>query len=593
MKISQLSIENFRGVQTASLLFPDHAVLIGDNNVGKSTILEALDLVMGPDRLSRQSPIDEHDFHLGRYIAEPGSAEPEQLVIEPETPPQIIVTVTVTNLSEEQSIHFGDYIEWWDTSKQALYDTPDAQGLDASSAIPALRVTFVGNYDSDEDDFEGHTYYTRTLTENETPDPFTKRDKQKCGFLYLRSIRTGTRALSLERGSLLDIILRLKEIRPKMWEATLAELSAFDVASDPELGISGVLGSIDAALKKYVPREWGIQPHLRVSTLTRRHLREVITAFIDTGIGSYSAPFFRQGTGTINMLLLAMLSQIAEDKQNVIFAMEEPETAIPPYAQKRIVHELRKLSAQTLFTSHSPYVLEEFSLDETIILDRSADGELRQSTIVLPDSVKLKRYRQQFRTRFCEALLARRVLIAEGATEATALPAAARRLSELNPTTYAALEALGISILDAGSETQVEDLASLYKSLGKEIFALCDKQPDERKKAIEGKVNTLFMHEEAGFETLVFKNTTQEALERFATELDWPPHLKNRYPSLKKNAAAALSEYFAWSKGNWGLADFLGQCSEVEIPKWIRDVCVSLKKVGEPLTAPPGIKSAG
>jgi len=76
--------------------------------------------------------------------------------------------------------------------------------------------------------------------------------------------------------------------------------------------------------------------------------------------GDHAAPFFRQGTGTINMLVLAMLSQIAEDKQNVIFAMEEPETAIPPYAQKRIVHEIRKLSSQSIFTSHSPYVLEEF-----------------------------------------------------------------------------------------------------------------------------------------------------------------------------------------------------------------------------------------
>ena len=46
------------------------------------------------------------------------------------------------------------------------------------------------------------------------------------------------------------------------------------------------------------------------------------------------------------MLVLAMLSQIAEDKQNVIFAMEEPETAIPPYAQKRIVHEIRELASQ-------------------------------------------------------------------------------------------------------------------------------------------------------------------------------------------------------------------------------------------------------
>jgi putative ATP-dependent endonuclease of the OLD family len=572
LKACQLSIENFRGVKAATLFLPDHAVLIGDNNVGKSTVLEALDLVLGPDRLSRPSPIDEHDFHLGQYLAyAQGDAANEK-----DTPPRIIVTATVSGLAEEQQVHFGDYIEWWDQSKQALYTAADAKGLDASSAVPALRVTFVGSYDTAEDDFLGRTYFTRTLDENETPQPFTKRDKQKCGFLYLRSIRTGTRALSLERGSLLDIILRLKEIRPKMWEATLAELSALDVASDPELGVSGILGSIDAALKKYVPREWGIQPHLRVSALTRRHLRDVITAFIATGKGAHSAPFFRQGTGTINMLLLAMLSQIAEDKQNVIFAMEEPETAIPPYAQKRIVHELRKLSAQTIFTSHSPYVLEEFALDETVVLSRADDGALSQAKVVLPESVKLKRYRQQFRTRFCEGLLSRRVLLAEGATEATALPAAARRLSELKPATYASLEALGIAVLDAGSETQIADLARLYKGLDKETFAFCDKQPDDRRKAIEAEVRALFMHDEAGLEDLVFKNTPQAALERFAAALDWPPHLKAKYSDLKKNTADALKEYFSWSKGNWGLADYLAQCSEGEIPKWVRDACLAL-----------------
>ena len=596
MKISQLSIENFRGVRTAHLLLPDHAVLIGDNNTGKSTVLEALDLVLGPDRLSRLSPIDEHDFHLGRYLQADAASEAASSGAENDEaatgPPQIVVTATVTGLSEEQRSYFGDYIEWWDASKQEFYDTPDPAGLDTSPSVPGLRITFIGNYDPEEDDFEGKTYFTRTLEENETPTPFTKRDKQKCGFLYLRSIRTGSRALTLERGSLLDIILRLKEIRPKMWEATLAKLSAFDVAGDPELGISGVLGSIDAAIKKYVPREWGIQPHLRVSALTRRHLREVITAFIATGSGGHSAPYYRQGTGTINMLLLAMLSQIAEDKQNVIFAMEEPETAIPPYAQKNIIHELRKLSAQTLFTSHSPYVLEEFALDETVVLHRSADGELTQASVVLPDSVKQKRYRQEFRTRFCEGLLARRVLVAEGATEATAIPAVARRLSELNPAIYVSLESLGISVLDAGSETQIADLAGLYRKLGKETFAICDKQPDDRKVAIEAAVKMLFMHGESGFENLVLKNTTQAALERFAVSLQWPPHLLSKYPDLKKNTGAALADYFDWSKGNWGLADYLAQCSEAEIPKWLREVCLALKGQCQapPAAPPPGSK---
>ena len=85
---------------------------------------------------------------------------------------------------------------------------------------------------------------------------------------------------------------------------------------------------------------------------------------------------------------------------------EEPETAIPPYAQKRIVHEIRELASQTLFTSHSPYVLEEYALNETVVLGRSADGLLSKSAVVLPKSIKLKAYRQNFRIRFSEGLLA-------------------------------------------------------------------------------------------------------------------------------------------------------------------------------------------
>lgn len=596
MRISKISIQNFRGILLATLTLPDHAVLIGDNNTGKSSVLEAIDLVLGPDRLNRRPPVDEHDFFLGKYLAKPAAkSEPcgSNIVDSPaqadvgspdevESAPRIVIEVTISDLSEEQQARFGDYIEWLNITSGLLYDVPDPAGVDAAAIVAALRVTFIGQYDQDEDDFGGNTYFSRSLTESDTPQPFTKKDKQKCGFLYLRSLRTGSRALSLEHGSLLDIILRLKEIRPQMWEDTISGLSSFNVANDPELGISGVLETINRSLKKYVPREWGVKPHLKVSTLTRENLRKVITAFIATGDGDHAAPFFRQGTGTINMLVLAMLSQIAEDKQNVIFAMEEAETAIPPYAQKRIVHELRKLSSQSIFTSHSPYVLEEFSLAETVILSRSTTGQLTQASIVLPDSVKHKRYRQEFRTRFCEGLLSRRVLIAEGATEAASFPVVARRLAELNPDKYDSLEALGICTIDAGTETQIADLAGLYRSLGKRTFGACDKQSITSKAAIEAQVEHLFMHDEKGFEGLVLKNTTQAALERFADVLSWPPHLLVKYPNPKAKAVAAIGEYFAWSKGNWGVADFLAQCSEAEIPQWLRESCAKLKALCDP-----------
>jgi putative ATP-dependent endonuclease of OLD family len=439
MRVTQIKIENFRGIKLATLLLPKHGVFIGDNNTGKTTILEALDLVLGPDRLNRQPPVDEHDFFRGAYTVklkmspfENGTkyvreGEPDPPVEEAEAAaeekaPKIEIEVCVADLSDEQKGKFGDYIEFWDAGANKFYDEPKPAGVDTDTITEALRITFHGWYNPEEDDFEGKTYFTRSLTEGDRPEQFTKKHKQICGFLYLRSLRTGSRALSLERGSLLDIILRLKEVRPQMWEDTLGTLSAIMVASNPDLGISPVLESINVALKKYVPKEWGIEPHLKVSNLTREHLRKVITAFIATGEGNHAAPFYRQGTGTINMLVLAMLSQIAEGKQNVIFAMEEPETAIPPYAQKRIVHEVRKLASQTLFTSHSPYVLEEFAIEETVVLARDRDGMLGRQAIELPDNVKLKRYRQEFRTRFCEGLLTRRILVAEGATEASAFP---------------------------------------------------------------------------------------------------------------------------------------------------------------------------
>ena len=609
MRVARLTIKNYRGISQADILLPEHAVLIGDNNTGKTTILEALDLVLGPDRLNRQPPIEEHDFFQGEYTAKaitlkadgvcaidaevtvgegaPLPAEQRDGVSEA---PRIEITATVVDLTEEQRARFGNYVEFWDSTTDTLYDQPTPAGIDPAHITEALRVTFHGWYDEDEDDFEGRTVFTRSLTDNERPDLFSKKDKQVCGFLYLRSLRTGSRALSLERGSLLDIILRLKEVRPRMWEDTLGTLSAISVASDPKLGISQVLESINNALKKFVPKEWGIEPHLKVSNLTREHLRKVITAFISTGGASHSAPYYRQGTGTINMLVLAMLSQIAEGKQNVIFAMEEPETAIPPYAQKRIVHEVRKLAAQTLFTSHSPYVLEQFSVEETVVLGRDSNGVLGVSRIVLPECVKLKRYRQEFRTRFCEGLLARRVLIVEGLTEASAFPVTCRRLAELRPHVYSSLEALGICTVDAGSESNVAGMAQLYRELGKRTFALCDKQDGPTKALIEAQVDLLLMHEEGGFENLVLNGTSEDALKRFVKLINLPPHLQEQHPDPEMNAAAALAAYFALAKGSGGIADFLAQCSEAEIPEWLRQASLRLK---EDCTLAPAAAAAG
>ncbi|MFC6523096.1 ATP-dependent endonuclease [Undibacterium arcticum] len=284
MKLSHLKIANFRGVQSATLLLPTHTVLIGDNNTGKTTILEAIDLVLGPDRLNRTPPIDEHDFYQGKYAeASPTTASPVaiQLAVAAGATDggtavaaaggalagaaipgvavpapaatinayRIEIVATITELSEEQVARFGDYIEFWNTDLNTMTGGAVLAEVDAANKTPALRVTFHGWYDPEEDDFEAKTYFSRSLEEGGAPVFFSRKDKQICGFLYLRTIRTGSRALSLERGSLLDIILRLKDVRPQMWEDTIAAVASYSVASDPALGLTGVLESINTALK--------------------------------------------------------------------------------------------------------------------------------------------------------------------------------------------------------------------------------------------------------------------------------------------------------------------------------------------------------
>jgi putative ATP-dependent endonuclease of OLD family len=63
MQVRRLKIRNFRGVAEGVVDFAGHTLLVGGNNVGKSTVCEALDLILGPERQYRRPVVDEHDFH--------------------------------------------------------------------------------------------------------------------------------------------------------------------------------------------------------------------------------------------------------------------------------------------------------------------------------------------------------------------------------------------------------------------------------------------------------------------------------------------------------------------------------------------------
>lgn len=68
MRVARLSIKNFRGIQNATLHFSGHTLLVGGNNVGKSTICEARIA-----RIKEHVFIKEHALDSGvrRFDADP------------------------------------------------------------------------------------------------------------------------------------------------------------------------------------------------------------------------------------------------------------------------------------------------------------------------------------------------------------------------------------------------------------------------------------------------------------------------------------------------------------------------------------------
>ena len=61
VQIAKWEIENFRGIREGTLRFSPHTVLIGSNNYEKTTVVEALALLFGTDRMIRQ--LTEHDVY--------------------------------------------------------------------------------------------------------------------------------------------------------------------------------------------------------------------------------------------------------------------------------------------------------------------------------------------------------------------------------------------------------------------------------------------------------------------------------------------------------------------------------------------------
>lgn len=587
MKIVRLTISNFRGIKAAELLFDGHTLMVGSNNVGKSTLCDALDLVLGPDRLNRFPPIDEFDFYNAKYLAPPANegAEPQPIPLR--------VEAVLIDLSAEVDAKCGGNTEFWHLTEKRLLGAGEVAAANPPDVVPCLRLETIGKYDPEEDEFEAKTFFSRS------PDApageltsVSKSIKRQFGFLYLRALRTGSRALSLERGSLLDIILRTKGVRTNLWEKTIERLRGLDIEADAD-ELAPVLRSIEKRLSRYIALEApGNATKLHVSELTREHLRKTMTFFLALSADQGHVPFAHAGTGTINTLVLALLSFIADLKpETVIFAMEEPEIAVPPHTQRRIAEYLLTKTTQAFVTSHSPFVIERFDPSQTLLLSR-ADGVVTSKKVSEATGLKDNEFKRYARWGLSECMLGKAAIVVEGLTEFHALPVAARRMEE-HDEALQPLDTAGATFFNSDGDGNGPKFGKFFKTLGLKSIAFYDhkaNRPEEQKTNYANYFDINTEHAHKGFEDLVSTEMPADRLWTFLSELKEGGEAGNvGIPAVKPDEAgirATAKKALASNKGAGWAARLFEQCAFAELPATVTEFLASVYAM---FPAPPAI----
>lgn len=565
MKVVRLIIKNYRGIKDATLDFDGHALLLGMNNVGKSTVCEALDLVLGPDRLAHFPPVEEFDFYNAHYLADDN-----------ETAIQIEIEVTLCDLSEEVANKCASHTHHWHLAERRALEPGEIDVVDQPRVCECLRLKTIATYNREEDEFEAKTVFVDGPSKADgQPAEVPRNIKRLLGFLHLRSLRTGTRALSLERGSLLDLILRQRGIRTGIWENAIRRLRKLDPAIDEgSVTLAPLLANIEKRLAQYVPVESdGRATQLFVSQLTREHLRKTISFFLKTCAGQEPVPFQEAGTGTLSTLVLALLTFIADmKKDNVIFAMEEPETALPPHTQRRIANYLLENTTQCLVTSHSPYVIERFDPAQIQVIRKDANGKLFSIAVPGSSVLKGKTYRKHARRGLAEAMLGRGVIIGEGITEKDAILATAEKMEEAQPDNFYPLDLSGVTVLSADGDGSIPEFGAFFRTMQIKAFAVYDtrKRTVEEKQKLKDNFDTAFQTKYKGAEKLLTEEIPHTRLWQFLAALrdsgeDPDIKLPGSMPEeaeVRKQAYAVLVK----GKGSGYAGKLIGLCDLTELP---------------------------